>query len=162
LAIALAGGCNHSEPFQPGDLGPTTPRDGSLPYQMTLSVWPDLSPARAADGNWLYAYTENTAATINRCLAELPLDGGSRSRTKCDVSLGIPGTNSSLTWPAESPDGKLAYMRGTSQTTVPGPNGLPMTLQGRGVTVWRFEPDGQWRCVVDIWNDPPPAAPAAK
>ena len=58
--------------------------------------------------------------------------------------------------PSFSPDGKLAYMRGTSTTTVPGPDGTQMTLVGRSITVWRLDPDGQWRCVVDIWNDPPP------
>jgi ketosteroid isomerase-like protein len=54
-----------------------------------------------------------------------------------------------------SPDGKLAYMRADSEITVPGSDGVPMTIPGRGVTVWRREQDGQWRCVVDIWNDPP-------
>ena len=70
----------------------------------------------------------------------------------------------SIHWKSEkptfSPDGKLAYMRSTSTTTVPGPNGTAITLPGRGITVWRLEPDGRWRCVVDIWNDPPPASPA--
>lgn len=60
--------------------------------------------------------------------------------------------------PSFSPDGKLAYMRATNTITVPGPDGTPVTLPGRAVTVWRLEPDGQWRCVVDIWNDPPPPA----
>jgi hypothetical protein len=111
LAIAMAGGCSHSEPFQPGNEGPTTPRDPSLPYQMTLSSDQDLSPTRAADGNWLYAYTERTGATINRCLGELPLAGGDRTRIHCDVTLGVPGVNSSLTWPAEAADGRVAYFR---------------------------------------------------
>lgn len=111
LAIALAGGCSHSEPFQPGNDGPTTPRDASLPYQMTLSTDQDLTPARGADGNWLYAYTERTGIIINRCIGGLPLAGGSRTRHYCDVTLGIPGVNSALTWPAELPDGKLAYFR---------------------------------------------------
>jgi ketosteroid isomerase-like protein len=76
-------------------------------------------------------------------------------------SLQIPGFN--IHWKSEkpvfSPDGKLAYMRSTNALTVPGPDGSLMTLPGRGLTIWRLEPDGQWRCTVDIWNDPP-AAPA--
>jgi ketosteroid isomerase-like protein len=59
-----------------------------------------------------------------------------------------------------SPDARLAYMRSQNETTVPGPDGKPMTMQGRGVTVWRKDADGQWRCAVDIWNEP--AAPPAK
>jgi ketosteroid isomerase-like protein len=58
--------------------------------------------------------------------------------------------------PVFSPDGKLAYMPGTSETTVPGPNGALMTLHMRGVSIWRRDPDGAWRCVVDIANEAPP------
>ena len=71
--------------------------------------------------------------------------------------------NFHIHWKSEkvafSPDRKLAYMTSTTQTTVPGPNGVPMTVSGRGITIWRREADGQWRCTVDIWNDPPPASP---
>lgn len=54
-----------------------------------------------------------------------------------------------------SPDGNLAYMDGVNEITVPGADGKPRTLRERGITVWRRDADGQWRCVVDIWNDPP-------
>ena len=54
-----------------------------------------------------------------------------------------------------SPDGKMAYMPGTDEMTVPGPNGAPMTLHLRGIAIWRLDPDGQWRCVVDISNEEP-------
>ena len=57
-----------------------------------------------------------------------------------------------------SPDGNLAFMRGDNEITVTGSDGAPMTIPGRGITVWRREQDDQWRCVVDIWNDPPKAA----
>ena len=33
---------------------------------------------------------------------------------------------------------------------------------GRGITVWRLDADGQWRCVVDIWNAPPSPADGAQ
>jgi uncharacterized protein (TIGR02246 family) len=54
-----------------------------------------------------------------------------------------------------SPDGKMAYMPGTDEMTVPGPNGAPITLHLRGVAIWRVDADGQWRCVVDISNEEP-------
>jgi ketosteroid isomerase-like protein len=50
----------------------------------------------------------------------------------------------------------LGYLLGTNAVTMPGPEGQLVTTHGRGVTVWRREPDGEWRCAVDIWN----AAPA--
>jgi len=33
-----------------------------------------------------------------------------------------------------------------------GPDGMPVTMKGRGITIWRRDPDGEMRCVVDIWN----------
>lgn len=56
-----------------------------------------------------------------------------------------------------SPDGNLAFMRGDNEVTVRGSDGAPITIPSRGITVWRREQDGRWRCVVDIWNDPPKA-----
>jgi len=89
-----------------------------------------------------------------------------KAAIKAFVAANFQTPGFSIRWESEaptfSPDGKLAYMRNTSTTTVPGANGAPMTLPGRGLTLWRVDPDGQWRCVVDIWNDPPsPAPPAA-
>lgn len=86
------------------------------------------------------------------------VEGKAAIRTFVSDSLKIPGFQ--IHWKSEkvsfSPDGKLAFMRSTNEMTLPGASGAPMTLHGRGVTVWRVDPDGQWRCVVDIWNAPPP------
>ena len=89
------------------------------------------------------------------------LEGKAAIRAYVVASLKTPGFK--IHWvsekPAFSPDGKLAYMRGTDELTVPGPNGTPITLHLRGISVWRIDTDGQWRCVVDISNEQPPATP---
>jgi|SRR5882672_5556575 len=89
-------------------------------------------------------------------------EGKAAIRAFVKESLAIPGFK--VNWVSDqvafSPDGKLAYMRGTNSMTMPGAGSTPFTIQGRALTVWRRESDGSWRCVVDIWNDPP--APAAK
>ncbi len=51
-----------------------------------------------------------------------------------------------------SPGGDLAYGSGTNVVTLNGPDGKPVTLAGKAVTVWRKGSDGDWKCVVDIWN----------
>jgi len=90
------------------------------------------------------------------------VQGKAAIRAFVTASLQIPGFK--IQWVSErvtfSPDGKLAYMHGTNATTVPGPKGAMMTIAGRGITIWRHEPDGQWRCVIDIWNDQPQAGAA--
>lgn len=57
-----------------------------------------------------------------------------------------------------SPDGNFAYGIGTNRVNVTAPDGTPVTMDGKAVTIWRREADGSWKCVVDIWNDVPPAA----
>jgi ketosteroid isomerase-like protein len=91
------------------------------------------------------------------------IEGKKAIRDYVARSLATPGF--SIHWVSEkpefSPDGKLAYMRGTDQMTVPGGDGKPMTIHLRGLSVWRMEPDGQWRCVAEVSNEVPPAAPSS-
>ncbi|HEV7706058.1 MAG TPA: DUF4440 domain-containing protein, partial [Gemmatimonadaceae bacterium] len=88
--------------------------------------------------------------------------GKAAIRAFVTTSLATPGF--SIHWHSEkpefSPDGKLAYMHSATEMTIPGADGKPMTVHLRGLTVWRMEPDGQWRCVADIANEAPTAASA--
>src|SRR5438477_6205293 len=92
------------------------------------------------------------------------LEGKAAIRAYVTANLNTPGFK--IHWVSEkpvfSPDGKLAYMRGTDELTVPGPNGTPITLHLRGISVWRMDSDRQWRCVVDISNEEPPPASTVK
>jgi ketosteroid isomerase-like protein len=44
-----------------------------------------------------------------------------------------------------------------NRVTVNAPDGTPVPTEGRAVTIWRRESDGEWRCTVDIWNAEPMA-----
>ena len=74
-------------------------------------------------------------------------------------SLQVPGFQ--ITWSSSdvvlSPDGNLAYMFSKNAVTLNGQDGTPVTMNGRAVTIWRREPDCEWRCAVDIWNAEPTA-----
>jgi ketosteroid isomerase-like protein len=92
------------------------------------------------------------------CPPGLPtLRGKAALRSYIEGALAIPGFH--ITWSSSeaslSPDGQLAYVLGTNAVTMPGPAGQLVTTRGRGLTIWRREPDGEWRCAVDIWNDEP-------
>jgi len=55
-----------------------------------------------------------------------------------------------------SADGTMGYsISDSSSTTFPGPDGELITVPGRGVSIWKRQPDGAWKCVYDIWNHPP-------
>lgn len=87
------------------------------------------------------------------------LEGKAAIRAYVTASFNTPGFK--IHWVSEkpifSPDGKLAYMQGRDEVTLPGPNGSPTTLHMCGISVWRLDPDGEWRCVVDISNEEPAA-----
>lgn len=66
-----------------------------------------------------------------------------------------------IQWVSEKPvfstDGTMAYMRGAIDVSAPGPTGAVESMLMSGYTVWRRDPDGEWRCTVDIATEPPPA-----
>jgi ketosteroid isomerase-like protein len=122
--------------------------------------WADAAMA-GKDVNKIVSYWTDDALIMFP--GQPTLEGRKAIRDYVASTVSIPGF--SIHWVSEkpqfSPDGKLAYMRGTDQMTVPGTDGKPMTIHLRGLTVWRMEPDGQWRCVADIANEVPPAAPSS-
>jgi ketosteroid isomerase-like protein len=97
---------------------------------------------------------------------EAPVSGKAAIRKYVSESLKIPGF--AITWkPIEavvSASGDLGYTTGTNSFTFPDAQGRLMTSNGRYLTVWRREPGGRWRCVVDFWNEspPPPGATSPK
>ena len=123
--------------------------------------WADAATA-GTDIDKIVSYWADDAVVIPQ--GQPVAEGKGAIRAFVAGSLAIPGFR--IHWVSDkvsfSPDGQLAYLRSTNEITVPGPTGTPVTVSGRGITVWRREVDGQWRCVVDIWNDPPAAAPVAK
>lgn len=86
-----------------------------------------------------------------------PLRGKPTIREYVAAGLAIPGFD--ITWEAQqavvSASGDMGYTVASNRVTVPGPDGALATVTGKAVTVWRKEPDGAWRCVLDIWNADP-------
>ncbi len=70
----------------------------------------------------------------------------------------------SITWEPTKVDvarsGDLAYLNGWYKMTAKDAKGNPIDEKGKMVEVWKKQPDGQWKCVSDIFNsDAPPAPP---
>ena len=120
--------------------------------------WADLATA-GKDIEKIVSYWSDDAVLIFP--GQPVLEGKAAIRAYVTASLNTPGFK--IHWvsqkPVFSPDGKFAYMRGTDELTLPGSNGTSTTLHLRGISLWRVDPDSQWRCVVDISNEEPPPAP---
>jgi ketosteroid isomerase-like protein len=117
--------------------------------------WADLATA-GKDVEKVVSYWTEDAVLIFP--GQPVFEGKAAIRAYVTASFNTPGFK--IHWvsqkPVFSPDGKFAYMRGTDELTLPGPNGGTITLHLRGISVWRLDPDKQWRCVVDISNAAPP------
>ena len=74
-------------------------------------------------------------------------------------SLKTPGFH--IHWVSKEPvfsaDGEMAYMSGAEEMTMPDSKGALITVHTRGISIWRRDAEGEWRCVVDIANEAPPA-----
>ena len=120
--------------------------------------WADLATA-GKDVEKVVSYWTEDAVLIFP--GQPVLEGKAAIRAYVTASFNTPGFK--IHWVSQRPvfslDGKLAYMRGTDELTLPGPNGGTITLHLRGISVWRLDPDKQWRCVVDISNEAPPTTP---
>ncbi len=77
------------------------------------------------------------------------------------VAAGFKAPGFSVSWKADevvvAHDGRMAYELASNQFTFADSSGALHTTTGKGVTVWRKDRDGVWRCVVDVWNSIAPA-----
>jgi len=77
--------------------------------------------------------------------------------------LGLPGL--AITWQASKVEvarsGDLAYLYGAYEISWDESGGRRATDLGKIVEIWKKQPDGNWKCVLDTWNSDLPTAPAA-
>jgi ketosteroid isomerase-like protein len=89
-----------------------------------------------------------------------PVKGKAAIRKTKKAGFSRPGF--SLRWKPEYADiaasGDLGYTYGPYTLTFTGADGKKVTRTGRYFTVWKKQPDGNWRVVLDngIQDDPPP------
>jgi ketosteroid isomerase-like protein len=118
------------------------------------SEWAALASA-GRDIDRILSYWSDDAVVL--APAFTPIIGKTALRSYVENSFRIPGFK--ISWKSNevrfSPDLKLAYMFGENTVVMTGSNGTPITTKSRAITIWRREPDGQWRCAVDIWNEGP-------
>ena len=120
----------------------------------TDSTWAALA-GEGKDVEKIISYWTDDAVVMSP--GEEPVRGKDALRKMVGDMSNIPGF--SISWKSSdvhfSPDGKMAYMYGENIFSMNDSTGKKISIPGRGYTVWRKEADGSWKCVVDIWNNPP-------
>ena len=88
---------------------------------------------------------------------QAPIKGKNAIREMIRETANIPGFQ--ISWEPLSVEisksGDLAYMIEQNQVIVNDSLGKPITQHNKVVTVWKKQPDGSWKNVVDIWNASP-------
>jgi len=118
---------------------------------------------RAADARWLAAaQAHDLEQTVSYWSDDVymmppggpPLVGKEALRRYVAGAFAIP--DFSITWVTDhvwvAKSGDLAYATGTDTIRLTSPDGKPIVEHNKAVAVWRKEPDGSWKCAVDIWN----------
>ena len=57
--------------------------------------------------------------------------------------------------------GELAYVTGTYELSETDAGGKPSTDKGKYLEVWKKQPDGNWKCAIDMFNSDLPSMEAA-
>ena len=79
-----------------------------------------------------------------------PVRGREALRSYLADAAKIPGFR--ISWePIEAKvSGDMGYLLERTQVTMTGPEGTPVTQHLQAVTIWRRQPDGSWKNVVDV------------
>lgn len=118
---------------------------------------------RAADAGWLAAaQAHDLAQTVSYWTDDVymmppgqPAVVGKEALRRY-VAGAFASPDFSITWTTQhvwiAKSGDLAYATGTDTIRMTSPEGKPLVEHNKAVAVWRKEPDGSWKCAVDIWN----------
>ena len=89
-----------------------------------------------------------------------PVVGKEAIRKYVAGAFATPGF--SITWKTERVDvarsGDMAYSSGSDRMSFNGPDGKPVIEESHSVAVWKKQPDGAWKCVMDVMSPSPPPA----
>ena len=123
---------------------------------------------RAADGEALKAAqaldAAGTASSYSEDVMVMPPNqaaaSGRAAAQKVWAAMLVPGTQ--VSWFANKVEaaasGDMVYEQGTYSVETPGRDGKPVTDEGKFLSVWKKQGNGEWKEVESIWNSDLPAA----
>lgn len=123
----------------------------------------DEAAVRAASAEWAkVAAAKDLEKTLSYYADDasmfppnMPVVTGSDARRKAWTALFAPAEmvfSNAATKVEVAKSGDLAYEIGTFQESFKDDKGNPVKLVGKYVVVWKKQPTGQWKAIVDIFN----------
>jgi ketosteroid isomerase-like protein len=123
----------------------------------------DEAAVRAASAEWAkVAAAKDLEKTLSYYADDasmfppnLPIVTGPDARRKMWTTLFSPAElafSNAATKVEVAKSGDLAYEIGTFQESFKDDKGNPVKLVGKYVVVWKKQPGGQWKAIIDIFN----------
>lgn len=116
-------------------------------------------------------FAQDVAARGGAAFAEWFADSGVTLGNGAAPSIGKAAIAKSANWSPRDyqlswtptgammgPSGDMGYTWGHYEGRSKDANGNPIVTSGRYITVWRKEPDGRWKVVLDAGSNEPPVA----
>lgn len=127
----------------------------------------------AADRAWAEAYAASDSpadAFVDGVVdqAYLLSPGSPLAQGKEAIHAAIAGMEAmsgfSISWAPSTAEvgsgGDLGFTTGSYDMRVDGPEGGPVRIAGKYMTVWKKQPDGSWKVTADMFNADGPPTPA--
>jgi ketosteroid isomerase-like protein len=147
--------------------GPKPESPAQQSNQPAIQAAQSLGDARDADANWSKAASEhNLEATVAFYAPDAMLLPPGSPALIDNTSIrsfwkAFFKTVDTLSWQADrfeiATSGEVAWETGRWTSTGHNSQGAILTRHGKLTEVWKKQPDGSWKCSVDIFNDDAPA-----
>jgi uncharacterized protein (TIGR02246 family) len=126
--------------------------------QKPVDLAAEETAIRATDAQWQAAKDGDKALSFWTDDATLVMPGTPPVAGKAAIKSYVAGAKSSpgfsITWVTDkivvSPSGDMAYNTGTNKVTFKTPDGKLVTTNNNVVVIWKKQPDGSWKSVIDI------------
>jgi ketosteroid isomerase-like protein len=135
-----------------------------------VDVAADEAAIRKADAEWVKAAeTRGVDAWLafyaDEAVVLPPNDKVANSRASVRKSVGelLALPDLSISWHPTKVEiarsGDIAYLTGAYELSFRATSGKTVADQGKLLEIWKKQPDGSWKCIVDTWNSDLPASP---
>ena len=148
LAACLVGlpGCNQQAAQAPPD---TRPADEAA-IRAASAEWAKVAAAKDLEKTLSYYADDASMYPPNG-----PIVTGPEARRKAWTALLAPAElvfSNAATKVEAARSGDLAYETGTFEESFKDANAQPVKVVGKYVVVWKKQPTGQWKAILDIFN----------
>ena len=112
--VAAGVACSHSEPFASRPYTTDGPFSGAIPHRITFNPGDDRTPTWLPDGSGiLYSSEREDRRDHDRCIAQLPPDGGTVVRYLCETDPIQDDSTNVYESASVAPDGRMLFFETT-------------------------------------------------